>query len=78
MKAVDRWLAGNTCKGYVYLFWGGLIDNLGQGRLVQGEIIAALDVGVVKGNCHWSFWYIAQQILPLSLQHRLWAVRPCC
>ena len=59
---------GNTCKGYVNLLWGCLIDMLGQGRLIQRQIITAFDICVVEGDCHWSFWHIAQQSLPLSLE----------
>ena len=58
----------NTCKGYVDLFWGCLIDKFDQGRLIQEEVIAAFDIGLVEGHCCWSFWHIAQQILALSPQ----------
>ena len=65
---LDRWHACETCKGYVDLFWGCLVDKLGQGRLVQGQIIAAFDIGIVKRHCCWRFWYIAQQPFSLRLQ----------
>lgn len=60
------------------LLWGRLIHKLGQGRLIQGQIIAAFGVGIVEGNRCWGFWHIAQQILRLSLQETLWTVKSRC
>lgn len=74
VEGVSKWQLDDTCKGYVDLFWGCLIDKLGQRRLIQGQIVTALDIGLVKGHCCWNLWHIAQQILALSLQY---AVKSC-
>ncbi len=72
---MHEWQAGDTCNSYVDLFWGGLIDKLGQGRLIQGQIIAAFHIGVVEGHSDWSFWHIAKHVISLNLQDMLWAVK---
>ena len=59
--------ARHTCQRDMNLLWGRLIDHFGQGWLVEGQIIAACGIAVVKGDCLWFLWLVPKKIIDLKM-----------